>query len=383
MRRRPRRPGAAPFAVRPVTAAGAAAAPSPAAGAASVAVSAIPSAAADSGAVSPAAAPSAAAAASLARSSGRSVSATGSAGAGDSAASAAAAAGGSGVRASSARPAGIAVAGATSAASATSSAAGAWAASSAGPALAAARSAAATASSARTPTAAVSAIAAAAGSGARPLGRPQGPSPRQGFVRRRRPRSAGRRAAPSPSWGSASLCRAGRRSWSCRPSSRSWSLLQSWCGDPGRAGHQLPRPGRHIKRIRRGIIQIVGARPVRGGRSRGRRDDSPVAGPLPGEEGAWRAAGAEARRPSARLEVKRQLRSSLPFPSGWRTRRHEPSAGEQGRNTAVSEVVHADASQAAAVRAARPPASRRGGLAAGGLDARERARRATPGPVVG
>ena len=40
---------------------------------------------------------------------------------------------------------------------------------------------------------------------------------------------------------------------------------------------------------------------------------------------AWRAAGAEARRPSTRPEVKRQLRSSLPFPSGWRSRRPEPA----------------------------------------------------------
>jgi hypothetical protein len=50
---------------------------------------------------------------------------------------------------------------------------------------------------------------------------------------------------------------------------------------------------------------------------------------------------------------------SLPFPSGWRTRRHEPSAGEQGCNTVVSEVGHADASQAAAVRATLPLVARR------------------------
>ena len=44
---------------------------------------------------------------------------------------------------------------------------------------------------------------------------------------------------------------------------------------------------------------------------------------------------------------------SLLFRSGWRTRGHEPSAGEQGRNTVVSEVGHADVSQTAAIRAAR------------------------------
>jgi hypothetical protein len=36
---------------------------------------------------------------------------------------------------------------------------------------------------------------------------------------------------------------------------------------------------------------------------------------------------------------------SLPFPSGWRTRRYEPSAGEQGRNTVVSAVGHAEAAR--------------------------------------
>src|SRR5439155_1311030 len=92
----------------------------------------------------------------------------------------------------------------------------------------------------------------------------------------------------------------GRRSWSCRPSSRSWSLLQSWWGDPGRAGHQLPRPGRHIKRIRRGIIQIIGGRPVLGG---GRVAGGRVTPPVPSPCRVKKRRGQDDLRDSIRAEV--------------------------------------------------------------------------------
>ena len=174
---------------------------------------------------------------------------------------------GSKVGRSKARPAMFAVAGATSATSATSSRPPACGAASSAGLRCRGVLAAATASSARSPTAAVSAApgrAAAAASGRA-----------WGGLRGRRLGSArsvvvgrgpwGKVQCRSPSWGTASLAGAGRRSWSVGLLSRSWSWLQSWCGDAGRAGHWVTLAVWHISCIRRGMIQIVGTRSVLGG----------------------------------------------------------------------------------------------------------------------
>ena len=69
-----------------------------------------------------------------------------------------------------------------------------------------------------------------------------------------RRRSAGAAAGPPRSWEAGRL--AGREAVLVLRAFALMVLAPSWCGGPGRAGHQLPRPGR-TRCSRRGILQIV------------------------------------------------------------------------------------------------------------------------------